>query len=125
MSNKLTISFVPYSDIEKLSGSERIKKIIDIVIKNKIVILQGRLKPEEEISLIQSTMAIVGHVKKFRGVELAVISPNTQNQSRFTKFKQGIVKALGGSNELTIVGPATIVKEIKKDPKKIELMLKK
>ena len=123
--NNLTLSFIPFSDISHLSGSERIKKIIDIVIKNKIVILQGRLKPEEEISLIQSTMAIVGHVKKFKGVELAVIEPNKKGKSMFGKMKSGLLKALGGSNELTIIGPASIVKQVKRDPSKIELLLKK
>jgi len=37
--NKLTLSFVPYSEIAKLSSVERIKKILDIVLKNRIVIL--------------------------------------------------------------------------------------
>lgn len=123
--NRLTISFLTFSEIEKLAGPERIKKILDIIMKNKIVILQGRLRSEEEISLIQSTMVIAGHLKRFKGVELAVISPKAKEEGVMTKFKHGLVKALGGSNELTIVGPASIIKEIKKDPSKIELMLKK
>ena len=31
----------------------------------------------------------------------------------------------GGSDSITIIGPATIVKEIKRNPKKIELLLNK
>lgn len=121
----LTIRFITYSEISKLSGAERIKKILDIVLENKIVILQGRLEPTEETSLIQSTMALVGRVKKFKGVELAVISPG-ENQGFFDKFRNNLANAISKGREgLTVIGPATIVKQIKKDPSKVELMLRK
>ena len=125
-SNKnLTLSFVTYSEIAKLDAVGRVKKILDIVLKNKIVILQGKLNPSEEASLIQSTMALVGRIKGFKGVEIETISTN-QNQTFFDKFKLGIARALVGQRDaLTIIGPATLVKEIKKDPSKIELLLKK
>jgi len=41
------------------------------------------------------------------------------------KMKFGLAKALTGQqNALTIIGPATIVKEMKKDPKKLEVMMR-
>ena len=123
--NKLTLSFIPYSDIADLNSVKRVKKILDIVLKNRIVILQGRLDPTEEASLIQSTMVLVGKIKNFRGVELAVIDSGN-NQNFFNKLKLGIARALVGDRDsISIVGPASIVKEIKKDPSKIDLMLKK
>ena len=125
MKNNLTLSFVSYSEIAKLKSVERVKKILDTILKGRIVILQGRLDSTEEASLIQSTMALVGRVKGFKGVELAVITQN-QNSSMFDKVKIGIARALVGQRDaLTIIGPASIVKEIKRDPSKIELMLKK
>jgi len=70
-------------------------------------------------------MALVGRIKKFKGVELAVIQPN-KKEALIDKFKLGIARALIGNRDvLTIIGPASIVKEIKKDPSKIDLMLKK
>lgn len=123
--NKLTLSFIPYSDIADLNSVKRVKKILDIVLKNRIVILQGRLDPTEEASLIQSTMVLVGKIKNFRGVELAVIDSGN-NQNFFNKLKLGIARALVGDRDsISIIGPASIVKEIKKDPSKIDLMLKK
>ncbi|MEK6820569.1 MAG: DUF2073 domain-containing protein [Nanoarchaeota archaeon] len=125
MARKLTLSFIPYTDIAKLDSMERIKKILDIVLKNRIVILQGKLENTEETSLIQSTMALVGKIKKFRGVELAVIQPGGK-EALFDKFKLGIARALVGKRDaLTIVGPASLVREIKRNPEKIDLMLKK
>lgn len=121
--NKLTLSFMSYSQIEKLNSTARIKKILDIVLKNRIVILQGKLKPEEETSLITSTMALVGRIKNFKGVELAVITGNN-NSGFFSKMREGIAKGLVGDRAaLTIIGPASVVKDIKRDPSKIELML--
>src|SRR3989344_7844139 len=105
--NKITLSFVPYADIVKLESVERIKRVLDIVLKNRIVILQGRLESVEEASLIQSTMALVGKIKKFKGVELAVINP-TNNQSFLDKMKLGVARALVGQRDmLTVIGPAS------------------
>ena len=123
--NKLTLSVLSYPQIGKLDSIARIKKILDIVLTNRIVILQGRLNPTEEASLIQSTMALVGKIKNFKGVELAVVQPN-QQESMLDKMKVGLARALIGNRDaLTIIGPAALVKEIKKNPEKIDLMLKK
>lgn len=125
MRNNLTLSFITYSEIARLKSVERVKKILDIILKGRIVILQGRLDATEEGSLIQSTMALVGKIKNFKGVELAVINPG-QNSGVFDRLKTGLAHALIGQRDsLTIIGPASIVKEIKKNPEKIELMLKK
>jgi hypothetical protein len=53
-----------------------------------------------------------------------VIEPNLKNESFFVKFRYNLAKKLVGDNSaLTVIGPATIVKEIKRDPKKLEVML--
>ena len=121
-----SLQFLPYSEIRNLDGTERIKKILKIVLGNNILILQGRLKPEEETRLIGDTMAMIGHVKDFKGIELAVISGNG-DEGFFGRIRQNIVKTLvkGDITSMTVIGPATIVKEIKKNPKKIELFLNK
>ena len=118
------IQFLPNSEIRDLGSSERIKKILGIVLANNILILQGRLLAEEEARLIEDTMAMIEHVKNFRGIELAVISGNG-NDGFFSKMKTNLANVLSGGDlgAITIIGPATIVKEIKRNPKKIELML--
>ena len=120
----LGLQVLPYSEISHMSISERVKKILDIVLTNKIVIFHGRLRPEEEARLIEDTMALVDHVKNFKGVELAVIEPNMDDESFIVKMKHGIAKRLiGQGNALTVIGPASIIKEIRRDPKKLELMI--
>ena len=124
--NGFSMRFLPYSEIRDLNRDERIKKILDICLKNNIIILQGRLKPEEESRLIGDTMAMIGHIKDFKGIELAVISENDK-KSFWEGLRKRLINTLykGDLGAVTIIGPATVVKEIKRDPKKIELMLNK
>ena len=120
----VSLHIIPFSEIKDLSITERIKKILHLVLNNKVLIIQGRLRPEEEIRLIEDTMAMVDHVKTFKGIELAVIEPDMRNESVFMKIRKGIAKTLVGHyNALTVIGPASIVKEIKKDPRRLEVLL--
>ena len=120
----LSLQILPFSEIKELTIAERVKKILTLVLGNKIVVLHGRLRAEEEARLIEDTMALVDHVKSFRGIELAVIEPDLREESIFIKMRHGIAKRLVGDNSsLTVIGPASVIKEIKRDPKKIELFL--
>ena len=121
-----SIQFLPYAEIRNLDSNERIAKILNIVLGNNILILQGRLDSSEESRLIGDTMAMIGHVKNFKGIELAVISDNEESKNLFNKFRKGLINILskGDLGAVTIIGPASVVKEIKKNPKKIELLLK-
>lgn len=118
----VTLQLVPYSEIELLSSLGRIRKLLNIAKEDKIVLLQGRLKKEEEAELIKVTMEEIN--KDFRGIELAVVdSANNSRLNGFNKVRASVVNALLGERQgLTIIGPASIVKEIKRDPTKIELL---
>ena len=119
----VTLHFVPYHEIEDLGSARRVKKLIDIVKENKIVLLQGRLKKEEETDLISIAMEEFGD--KFKGIELAVINPEDKDLTGLKKVRNNFFGFLLGDRQgLTVIGPASIVKEIKKDPNKIELLTK-
>ena len=121
----VTLSFIPYGEIANLNSVNKIKKILDLCLENRILIIQGKLDVNEEASLIQSTMALVGRVKGFKGVEIAVISGASKNESVVDRMRENLAKALvGDRGVITLIGPAAIVKEIKRDPRKIELLLK-
>ena len=125
-SNGLTIHFMPYSEIVHEETIGRIKKILGVILENKIVILQGRLKPEEETKLIENTMTLIGNIDGFRGVEIAAISNDSENRGLFEKIRHNIARILVGEQDaVTIIGPASVVTEIKRNPRKIELMLKR
>jgi hypothetical protein len=119
----LNVSIMPYGEIANLDSAGRIKKILNIILAGKVVILQGKLRPEEESRLIEDTMALIGHVKGFKGIELAVLATESLNWRE--KFRNGIARVLVGNRDaMTVIGPASIVKGIKKDPRKLEVMLK-
>lgn len=121
-----TIQFLPHAEYGHLSSDDRLRKVLDIVLGNNILVLQGRLRPIEETRLIGDTMAMIGHVKHFQGIELAVISGNDE-AGFFSRFRKNLAAVLSGGDlsALTIIGPASIVKDIKRNPQKIELLLSK
>ena len=118
----LTLQFVPYHEVESMTEDAKIKKLLDIVKEEKIVLMQGRLTPEEESMLIQKTMESVD--KRFRGIELCTVFPEYRKKQKLqNSFKNMVSKLfLGNRDGVTIIGPASIVKEIKRDPNKVELL---
>ncbi|VVB79180.1 Uncharacterised protein [uncultured archaeon] len=124
-SKDLTIHFMPYSEIAKLDSLNRIKKLIGLILEGKIIILQGRLTAEEESKMIETTMTLIGNIRGFQGVEISTLS-GEEDQSMFDKVRHNIARILVGEQDaITLIGPASVVKDIKRDPKKIELMLKR
>ena len=119
----LTLQFIPHSNIANLSSEERIKKLISIVKDEKIILLEGRLKEEEETELIKKTMEAI--TEKFTGIELGVIYPRGKDTNLYKRLQQMLLRLLLGTRDgFTIIGPANIIKEIKKDPDKIQLFTK-
>jgi len=120
----LTLQYIPFSEVENLSPERRISKLLGSVKKNKIVLMQGRLKSQEEARLIERTMEEVD--KEFKGIELCTIYPNTRkkkNENMSKQIKNYFAKFFVGDRDgLTIIGPANVVKEIKRNPDKIELL---
>jgi len=119
----LTLEFVPYTQIEHLSSDKKIKKLLKIVKENKIVLMEGKLKEEEEENLISDTMKEISG--SFKGIEIATINPSKDQSNFLDTIRYGLYNMLLGNRRgLTIIGPATIVKEIRKDPNKVQLLMK-
>jgi hypothetical protein len=121
----LTLEYIPYTRLQQLSSEERIDEILQVVKQNKIVLLEGKLRKEEETELIKQTMENI--TEKFKGVEFASLDPNTEESAAFfAKVKSSFVSMLLGDRVgMTIIGPASIVKEIKQDPERIQVFTQK
>src|SRR3989344_4374205 len=116
----LSLQFVPYNEIQNLDSSGKIKKLLNIVKKNEIVLMEGRLNTKEETQLIEQTMKDIS--PRFKGIEICTIYPENKDIPLSGVIKRGLSQLLLGNREgLTVIGPATIVKEIKRDPNKIHL----
>ncbi len=117
----LTLQFIPYSEIEDLDSQKRISKLLKAVKANKIVLMEGRLKSNEEAELIRKTMEEIS--KDFKGIELSVVRSAHMDASFFKKLRARFINMLLGNRYgFTIIGPAKIIKEIKQDPDKIQLL---
>ena len=68
-------------------------------------------------------MALIN--SKFKGVEIGIIGPQSIRETELTKIiKANLINIiLGKRRGLTIIGPANIVKEIKKDPNRLQLFM--
>lgn len=117
----IQFQYVPYDEIEALTPDERVRKLLTIAQKNKVVLMEGRLKPAEETLLIQKTMEAVS--KDFKGIELCTVYTNKKKKQALPKvIKDTVTKFLIGDREgLTVIGPANIIKDIKRNPNEIEL----
>lgn len=116
----VTFKFVPYHEVESLSSAKRVNKLLKIVKEDKIVIMEGRLKKQEEADLIEITMEEIS--PKFKGIELSVIYPDKDKQDALQRLKGAFADVLLGDRQgLTIIGPASIVKKIESNPDQIEL----
>jgi len=117
----LTLQYIPHHEFFGLDLDQKLKKVLKSVKEDKIILIDGKLDPSEESELIKKTMEQID--KKFKGIEIASINYDFSNVDLFEKFKKGLANILLSRRAgLTIVGPATIVKEIRKDPSKIELL---
>jgi len=116
----VTFQFVPFADIDTLTSAKRVNKLLNIVKDDKIVIMEGRLKKQEEADLIEITMEEI--TRRFKGIEISVIYPDKAKYKGMKKMKAGFVNMLLGDRQgLTIIGPASIVRKIEQNPNKIEL----
>ena len=123
----LSFQYLPHREYSGLDVEEKLKMIFKIVKKNKIVLMQGRLKPQEEARLIEETMGQI--TKRFSGISFCTILPEQQNGKKKAKSNSPIIKNMfynmfmKNRDTLTIIGPANLVKEIRKNPNRIDLML--
>ena len=62
--NNIRIEFVPFEKLKDLSSKRKVSKIVNIVKKNSVLIIDGKLSADEEAALIEETMKKVS--KKFQ-----------------------------------------------------------
>ena len=118
----LTFQYLPYHEISGLTTENKLKKLLTIVKTERIILMEGRLEPHEEAKLIEKTMEQIS--RSFKGIEICTVYPQMKNSDIGKFLKREFLKILGYKGGLTIIGPATIVREIKKDPNKIELLMR-
>jgi hypothetical protein len=122
----LSLNFIPFERFVEMDTDKKIELIINTAKSKEIVVIEGLLKPDEEMNLIANTMKKID--KKFKGIEICAIPRaelvNKKNGVRGRIKNQLLNMLVGKERGLTVIGPASVVKQIKRDPEKIVLKMK-
>ena len=119
----LTIQYIPYEELSNLDTDKKIQKLLRVVKQNRVILMEGRLSANEEADLIEETMNVID--SKFKGIEISTFNPLEKNNKQLQdKIKQVFLNLfLGNRRGLTVIGPANVIKEIRRDPNKMQLFL--
>jgi hypothetical protein len=126
---RLKMHFVSSAVLDGKSKNSRINFILNKVKDGTILITDGVLKSEEEMDLIKETMRRVDNgfpgievcslKKPVKGLQalLERISNQKERIQNFIAYLRGIkVEKTSLRNGLTLIGPAKLIKKIKKNP---------
>lgn len=123
--NKLSLDFMPMESLRKSSLDERVELILEKIKDNKILVIDSRFDPRDEAVLIKKTMESVN--KAFPGIELCSLSINElrKEDNLLLKVKNALLNLLmGGKRGITVIGPAKVIKQIKREKDMISLLTK-
>lgn len=116
------VQVLSYGLIKNWTRSEKLEKILVIVKGGDVVMLEGKLAPEDETELVSRALASVSG--RFTGIEVAFLN-SSRSKSILGKVKDSIINVLAKDRiGITVVGPSKIIKEIKMDPNKLEILFK-
>ncbi|MBN1390473.1 MAG: DUF2073 domain-containing protein [Candidatus Thermoplasmatota archaeon] len=112
----ISIDLISTERLEEL-GEGKIRFILDQVKKGKVLVLEKGLNATEELELIRVTMTEIDQ-DSFIGVETPGF---TGNMSRRTFFQRLLRRS--PPPRMMVVGPAHLLKTIKKDGRTIEALI--
>ena len=115
-SEGISIDLISTEKLDELGG-DKIRFILDAVKLGKVLVLEKGLSPREELELIQTTMSEIDH-ESFIGVETPGF---TGNVTRRTFFQRVFGRA--PAPRMMVVGPAALLKTIKKDGRTIQAII--
>ena len=116
---KVKIKFIPYEKFK----AEEINSVLKDLEENTIIMIDAKLKAEEEALVIKEALKRV--TTKFTGIELGSLDLTSgKDRTAFEKIKNSIIEVvIGKKRGITIIGPAKIVHRIKKDPEDLLLYM--
>ncbi len=116
-SMKVKIKVISYEQLKE----QRFNGIVKDLRKNTIIMVDAKLNAKEEAQIIAETMRNVSD--DFSGIEFGSLDFGSDDEaSGLSKIKSALMDRLMGKKRgVTIIGPATIVRKIKRNPKELLL----
>lgn len=114
---KLKVKFLPYEKLKELS----LKDVLADLQKNMIIMVDAKLSIEQETKIIEETMKRISD--KFSGIELSSLELTPEKDTNLLdKIKSIFIELIIGKKRgLTVIGPAKIIKKIRKNPEELLL----
>lgn len=113
----LGIEFVSTKILSEMKNNEATEYLLKVIRRGDMIVLDEKLPPAQEKELFKRTMEIIDD--DFTGIEISSIGDSE------TSWKNSIIKLLGGKTTgLTVIGSAKIIKNIKNQKDKINLLAK-
>ena len=103
----ISISLISRQKLDKLNSQEKLDFILKEIRQGKVLVLEQGLTPLEQTALIERTMEEIEE-DAFTGIEM-----DGYIEDKATLFRRffGVIRKPG----LTVIGPADLIKTIKKD----------
>ena len=121
---KLKMDFISSGKLNGKAGNKRIDYILGKVRDGSILVMDGVMKPEEEMNLIKETMRRVDD--GFPGIEVCSLKKELKGLKlvfdRLSDEKERLWNWISRKEEselktgITLIGPAKLIKKIKKNP---------
>ena len=121
---KLKMDFISSGKLNGKAGNKRIDYILGKVRDGSILVMDGVMKPEEEMNLIKETMRRVDD--GFPGIEVCSLKKELKGLKlvfdRLSDGKERLWNWISRKEEselktgITLIGPAKLIKKIKKNP---------
>jgi len=131
---KLKMDFISSSMLNGKSEKKKIDFILSRVREGSILVLDGVLKPQEEMNLIKETMQRID--ERFSGIEVCSLRKESKGlklvfdiiYDRSERLRNFFLKMVGRPgktnmrNGITLIGPASIIKKIRKNPSSFSVL---
>ncbi len=113
----LKIKFIPYEKFKKNN-----RNFLRDLQENTILLIDAKISPEEEAYIIEETMRKVSD--RFSGVEMSSIELGEKTANVLGMVKNVLIeRIIGKKRGMTIIGPARVVRKIRKNPEELLLYM--
>ena len=111
----LKMDFISMSSLEGTTIDEKIEGILDTVKDGHLVVIDEALSSEDEARLVTATME--GIREDFAGIEFCSLpKKETGIFTSITRLIEVLTRQKFAKPGLTLIGPSTVISEIKRDP---------
>jgi len=111
----ISVNLISRQKLEEFSSTEKLKFILKEVQNGKILVLEHGLTPMEQTNLIERTMKEIKQ-DTFIGIEMEGYA---EDRPTFIQKILGLIK----KPRMTVIGPADLLKTIRKDTDMIQTMI--